>query len=573
MTPDLPAGDTDPDGDPGSVLDGDVALADGGEPAGRHESLWTATSEPTDYGPLDGDVRVDAAVVGGGIAGIATAFELVERGRTVAVVERDRILDWTTGRTTAKVTALHGLVYDHLIDHFGERRARQYAEANQAAIERIADTVDRLDIGCEFGRAPAYTYVESSADRRDVRREVDAARRLGLPASFVESTELPYEVAGAVRFDDQAYFHPRKYLLALAERVADQGTGERDGGSGAGGESGSAGDKSSSAGGGIYEETVVTEVDDGDPCRLGTDRGEVVADDVVLSTHFPVSDHALYFSRLSPKRSYVLAARLSGDTPDGMYYDPGEPYFSVRPHAGSESLVLIGGQNHRTGHADSTTDRYRTLERRARERFDVEAIEYRWATQDYVSVDSVPFVGRAAPQLDGVYVATGFGGWGMTNGVAAGVVLADLISGRSNTWSDVYDPTRFEFGASKSDLVSHNRHAMEHLLSDRVRGRPDLDLSGLAPGEATVADERDDPVAVYRDEDGAVHAVSAVCPHMGCLVSWNDGERSWDCPCHGSRFDVDGSVLDTPAVDDLDPVDLGHGDGGQSRDSEPPPDR
>ncbi|WP_436930860.1 FAD-dependent oxidoreductase [Halosimplex halobium] len=559
MTPDPPAGDTDRDGDR-SEPDGD--------PAGRHESLWTATSEPTDYGPLDGDIRVDAAVVGGGIAGIATAFELVERGRSVAVVERERILDWTTGRTTAKVTALHGLVYDHLIDHFGVERARQYADANRAAIDRIADTVDRLDIDCEFGRVPAYTYVESSADRRDVRREVDAARRLGLPASFVESTELPYEVAGAVRFDDQAYFHPRKYLLALAERVADQGTGE---GGGAGGQSGS-------AGGGIYEETVVTEVDDGDPCRLETDRGEVVADDVVLATHFPVSDHALYFSRLSPKRSYVLAARLSGDPPDGMYYDPGEPYFSVRPHAGSESLVLIGGQNHRTGHADSTTDRYRKLERRARERFDVEAVEYRWATQDYVSVDSVPFVGRAAPQLDGVYVATGFGGWGMTNGIAASVVLPDLITGRSNPWSDVYDPTRFEFGASKSDLVSHNRHAMEHLLSGRVRGRPDIDLSGLAPGEATVADERDDPVAVYRDEDGAVHAVSAVCPHMGCLVSWNDGERSWDCPCHGSRFDVDGSVLDTPAVDDLDPVDLGVGDGGKgdesrSRDDCPPPQR
>jgi len=549
MTLDPSTGATAPDGDRGAPSASDSVLTDGGEPAGRHGSLWTATSEPTDYGPLDGDIRVDAAVVGGGIAGIATAFELVERGRTVAVVERDRILDWTTGRTTAKVTSLHGLVYDHLIDHFGAERARQYADANQAAIERVADTVDRLDVDCEFGRAPAYTYADSASDRSEVRAEVDAARRLGLPASFVESTDLPYEVAGAVRFDDQAYFHPRKYLLALAERVADhaqRGDGSDDGG--------------------IYEETVVTAVDDGDPCQLGTDRGEVVADDVVLATHFPVSDHALYFSRLSPKRSYVLAARLSEEAPDGMYYDPSEPYFSVRPHAGSESLVLIGGQNHRTGHADDTTDRYRELERRARERFDVASIEYRWATQDFTSVDSVPFVGRAAPQLDGVYVATGFGGWGMTNGVAAGVVLADLITGRSNPWSDVYDPTRFEFGASRSDLVSHNRHAVGHFFDGHVRGRPDLDLAGLAPGEATVADEHDDPVAVYRDEGGAVHAVSAVCPHMGCLVTWNDGERSWDCPCHGSRFDVDGSVLDTPAVDGLDSVDLGADDEDRSRD-------
>jgi hypothetical protein len=189
--------------------------------AGRHGSIWMDTSERTDYDPLDGDRHVDVAVVGGGIAGVTTAYELVQAGRSVAVLERDRILDATTGRTTAKVTSLHGLVYDHLIDHFGVERAQQYADANQTAIEHVADTVDALDIDCEFGRAPAYTYVDPGGNRGDVRAEVDAARRLGLPVSFVEETDLPYEVGGAVRFDDQAYFHPRKYLLALAAEVDD----------------------------------------------------------------------------------------------------------------------------------------------------------------------------------------------------------------------------------------------------------------------------------------------------------------------------------------------------------------
>ncbi|MFC7143081.1 FAD-dependent oxidoreductase [Halosimplex aquaticum] len=503
-----------------------------GDLAGRHESIWMDTSDRTDYGALDGDLRVDTAVVGGGIAGVTTAHELVEAGQSVAVLERGRILDGTTGRTTAKVTSLHGLVYDHLIDHFGVERAQQYADANQAAIEHVADTVDDLGVDCEFGRTSAYTYVDPGGNRRGVRAEVDAARRLGLPASFVEDTDLPYDVGGAVRFDDQAYFHPRKYLLALAAEVAD------------------------ADGSGVFEETTVHEIDDGDPCRVDTDRGEVVADDVVIASHFPISDHALYFSRLTPKRSYVVAARLDGDAPEGLYYDPEDPYFSVRSHAGEDSLVLIGGQDHRTGHGGNTTDRYRKLEREARERFDIESIEYRWATQDYKSIDRVPFVGNAAPQTRDVYVATGFGGWGMTNGTVAGLLLADLICGRDNPWTDVYDPTRFEFGASKSDLLSHNKHAMKHLFEGYVESHPDLDLSGLAPGEAVVADDRDDPVAVYRDEDGEVHAVSAVCTHMGCLVSWNDGEESWDCPCHGSRFDVDGAVLDTPAVDDLDAVDV-----------------
>ncbi|WP_415383502.1 FAD-dependent oxidoreductase [Halosimplex sp. TS25] len=545
----------------------DAARATGSDDlAGRHGSIWMDTSERTDYGPLDGDLRVDTAVVGGGIAGVTTAYELVEAGHSVAVLERDRILDGTTGRTTAKVTSLHGLVYDHLIDHFGEERAHQYADANQTAIEHVAETVDALDVDCQFGRAPAYTYVTSTERRPEVRAEVDAARRLGLPATFVEDVDLPVDCRGAVRFDDQAYFHPREYLLALAEAVAAQGDGtgsasgdgeNGDGTDGGGGsDDGNDADDGAGNGGGIFERTTVRDVDDGEPCRVETDRGDVVADSVVVASHFPVEDDALYFSRLSPKRSYVVAARLAGESPEGLYYDPDEPYFSVRPHAGDDSLVLIGGQNHRTGHGGSTTDRYRTLERRARDLFDVERIEYRWATQDFTSVDRVPFVGRAAPQVSNVYVATGFGGWGMTNGTAAGLLLADLVRDRENPWADVYDPTRFDFGASKSGLLSHNKHAMKHLFEGYVQSRPDLDLSGLAPGEATVADERDDPVAAYRDEDGEVHAVSAVCPHMGCLVSWNDGEESWDCPCHGSRFDVDGTVLDTPAVDDLDAVDV-----------------
>jgi glycine/D-amino acid oxidase-like deaminating enzyme/nitrite reductase/ring-hydroxylating ferredoxin subunit len=500
-------------------------------PTGKHEPIWIDTSSRTDYAPLEDGLRVDTAVVGGGIAGVTTAAKLDDEGQSVAVIERDHILTGVTGHTTAKVTSLHGLVYDHLIDHFGVERAQEYADANQTAIEDVAETVETRDIDCGFERGPAYTYVRPGDDRRDVREEVEAARRLGLPVSYVESSDLPYEVGAAVRFDDQAYFHPRKYLLELARGVA-EGNGH------------------------VFENTTVREVEDGPTCHVSTDRGTVVADSVVVATHFPVEDDALYFARMSPKRSYVVAAHLEGESPDGMYYYPRDPYFSVRPHADEASLVLIGGQNHRTGHGGSTEDRYRKLERTARERFDVESIEYRWATQDYVSADRVPFVGPAAPHVDNVYVATGFGGWGMTNGIAAASVLTDRILGVENPWQDVYRPTRFELGASKSELISHNTHAMRHLFGEYVRSRPRLDLSAIEPGEATVYEDQDDPVAVYRDDDGEVHAVSAVCSHMGCLVTWNDGEASWDCPCHGSRFDIDGTVLDTPAVDDLETVDL-----------------
>jgi Rieske Fe-S protein len=285
---------------------------------------------------------------------------------------------------------------------------------------------------------------------------------------------------------------------------------------------------------------------------VSTDRGEVTADDVVVATHFPIYDHALYYARMYPKRSYVLAVEIGGEVPEGMYYYPEEPYFSVRPHpAGEESAMLVGGQNHRTGHGGSTAERYRNLERQARDRFDVESVEYRWSTQDYVSIDKVPFVGEHGPKTDHVYVATGFGGWGMTNGTAAGTMLADRILGRDNAWADAFRPTRFNFDASKEDLLEHNKHAMGHFLEDHLAKPPTADVSDMDPGTAKVVQLEGDSVGIFRDEDGEYHVVSAVCTHMGCRVEWNDGERSWDCPCHGSRFDLDGSVLDTPAVEDL----------------------
>ncbi len=499
-------------------------------PDGRDTtSYWLETTPETGYDALGSADRlsVDTVVVGGGIAGVTTATKLKEAGQSVALVERDRVVSGVTGRTSAKLTSLHGLVYDHLVEQFGPNRARLYAEANEAAIDDVERTVAEHDIDCAFERTPAVTYTESPDELDRIRDEVEAAQRLGLPASYVESTDLPYDVAGAVRFEEQATFHPRTYLLALAERLPGEGSH-------------------------LFERTTVTDIDDGEPCRVSTDRGEIVADDVVIATHFPVFDHALYFARMEPKRSYIVAARLHDEAPEGVYYDPSDPYFSVRPRpGGEEDLVLVGGEAHRTGDGGPTTDRYRRLEAEAKRRFDVESIEHRWSTQDFFSVDQVPFIGRHSWPVDHVYVATGFSGWGMTGGTVAGMLLSDLVRGRENPWRGVYEPTRFDLGASKERLISHNSHAMKRLLGDQLTSPPRSGRVRVDPGEATVVDTDDGPVGVYRDERGEYHAVSAVCPHMGCRVEWNDGERSWDCPCHGSRFGYDGTVLDTPATDDL----------------------
>ena len=503
---------------------------------GEDASLWLETTERTDYPPLDGDRRVDTAVVGGGIAGVTAALHCAEAGQSVALLESDRIVEGVTGRTTAKVTAQHGLVYDDLVDKHGRTAARQYAAANAAAIEEVADRVERHDVDCDFRRLPAYTYAASADQRAAVEREATVAEGLDLPASYVDDPPFPGEAFGAVKFADQAQFHPRKYLLALAEELPDAGEAA------------------------VFERTKVTGIDDRSdvgggeesPCRVETERGTVTADSALVTTHFPIEDPAAYFARQYPKRSYVLAVELAEEPPEGMFYRDESPYFSVRPVPSADGPVaLVGGQNHKTGQGGSTADRYRKLERQARDHFDVEEVRYRWSTQDYVSVDKIPYVGDLGPTTDGVYAATGFGGWGMTNGTAAGRMLAAFARGETPKWADAFDPQRIDLDAAGKDLLSENLDVGKEFTRDWAKAPFRGNDPEVAPGEGEVIRRGEKQWAVARDESGELHVVSAVCTHMDCIVHWNDAEQSWDCPCHGSRFSIDGEVLDGPAVADL----------------------
>jgi glycine/D-amino acid oxidase-like deaminating enzyme/nitrite reductase/ring-hydroxylating ferredoxin subunit len=471
-------------------------------------------------------VNVDVAVIGAGITGVTTALLLKEAGATVAVLDSRRVGTGVTGYTTAKVTSLHGLTYSKLSSDFGEEGARAYGEANQAGLERIARFVEELAIDCDFRRKPNYTYAESPDDRDRIEDEVSAAVKLGLPASYTESTDLPFDVAAAIRFDDQAEFHPRKYLLALAERIPGGGSH-------------------------LFEQSQVVDVDDEDPCVLRTSAGRVSAGQVVVATHMPMLDRGFYFARVHPERSYVVAARLRGGAPGGMYLSTENPAHSIRahPYDGGE-LVLVGGESHKTGHKDSS-ERYRALARWAESRFDIDRIEYRWATQDNMPVDGMPFVGRLWPFSHRLYTATGFKKWGLANGTAAAMILSDLILGRPNAWADTFDPLRLKLRAAASDLFKENADVAVRFFGDRLRKRGSA--STLGPGEGRVVRDGLGQAAVYKDEQGRTHSLSARCTHLGCIVSWNSAEKTWDCPCHGSRFSYDGEVVQGPAVNPLQP--------------------
>jgi glycine/D-amino acid oxidase-like deaminating enzyme/nitrite reductase/ring-hydroxylating ferredoxin subunit len=495
--------------------------------ARKRTSLWLDTAEESGFPRIDRPLSVDVAVLGGGIVGVSTALLLKRAGMTVAVVEASRIGAGVTGHTTAKLSSLHGLSYARIASSFGDDGARAYGEANQAGIEQIAQWVEQEAIDCDFRRKPNYTYATSREHVVDIEREVEAAQRAGLPASYTEETDLPYPVAGAIRFDSQAEFHPRRFVLALAELVAGDGSH-------------------------VFEHTRATGVSEGRPCLIKTTGPPLTAGHVIVATHFPFLDRGLYFARIHAERSYALGLRVRGPAPQGMYISAEQPTRSIRSHPVADGEILIvGGEGHKTGQGGDTLERYRALERFAHEHWDVESVEYQWASQDNESIDHMPYIGRLLPHSRRLYTATGFKKWGLAQGVAAGMILEDLIIGRDNPWARLYDPGRMKPLASAKDLVKENANVGLRFVGDRVTKRGGRDATELAPGEGDIARLDGEKVAAFRDDDGTLHAVSPVCTHLGCQLNWNSGDRSWDCPCHGSRFSPDGEILHGPAVSPL----------------------
>jgi glycine/D-amino acid oxidase-like deaminating enzyme/nitrite reductase/ring-hydroxylating ferredoxin subunit len=496
-----------------------------GQTAGEYISYWETSAERKSYATLGADLECDVAVIGGGIVGVSAAHQLARDGAQVVLLEARRIGAGATGYTTAKVSSLHGLTYAKLESSIGAEASRTYADANQAGIETIARLVRNLSIDCDFRRKPNFTYTESEGNRAAIEDELEAAQRAGLPASPAAVNELPFPVAGAVSVADQAEFHPLKYLQALTA-AADE------------------------AGCEIHEGTRVVGVDQGDPSKLKTDRGVTVrAGHVMVATHLPILDRGLFFARTHPERSYVLLARLRGPVPQGMYLSDESPSHSLRavPTEDGE-LLMVGGESHKAGQSDPA-ERYAALERWARERFDVGSIEHRWATQDNMPADGLPFIGRLWPFSETVLTATGLRKWGLAMGTAAATILGDLVAGRRNSWGETFNPTRLHPRAGAISFAKENANVGTRFVADRVTRRNHQNR--LEPGEGTVIGAGLGQRALYRDESGRVHTLSARCTHLGCIVSFNGAERTWDCPCHGSRFAAPGEVIEGPAVKPL----------------------
>lgn len=491
------------------------------------QSFWIASTPSTAYPALTEDIAVDIAIVGAGITGITSAYLLTRAGCNVCVIDAGPICHGASAHTTAKITSQHGLTYNRIITGMGEALARQYADANQTALHEIAHLVHELKIDCDFSWQQAYVYTQQDDYIDAIRQEADAAAALGLKASYLTELPLPLPVKAALCFEEQAQFHPRKYLLHLANEIT-------------------------AAGGLIFEQTKMTDVIAGAPLTLIADNGmKITANKLIIASHYPFHEAmGLYFTRLYPERSYGLAVKINGSYPGGMYISAEDPARSLRsqPTSGSE-LILVSGEHHKTGQGPDTNTHYHNLADFAESLFDVEDIPYRWSTQDYTTADEIPYIGNLTHNTPDIYVATGFRKWGMTTGMVSALIFRDLIMHGHSPWSEVYSPSRFTPGASALNFVKENLNVAKHLIAGKILPVPNHIT--IPAGEGQIVDINGERVGAYRDEKGRLHLVDTTCTHLGCELQWNSAEKSWDCPCHGSRFTYEGEIIASPALHEL----------------------
>jgi glycine/D-amino acid oxidase-like deaminating enzyme/nitrite reductase/ring-hydroxylating ferredoxin subunit len=499
-------------------------------------SVWIdQAGKGPEFAQLTGGYDADVVIVGAGITGLTAGLRLALADKKVIILEAYTIGSGTTGHSSCHLNSSIEKGYSQVTQDFGGETARIVAESRKEGISFIETICHFYNIDADFRRIPGYLYAENEESVPWLIREVEMAKNSGIDAEFVSDTPLKIKTYGAVRFNGEAEFNSQKYLYGLARLITEKG-------------------------GQVFEHSMVTDIlQNEDQFVVKTERGLVRTREVIQATHLPLFVNVLQ-TMAAPYRSYLITYRIREDFPEGLFYNTDDPYFYLRTTRDESGKILVaGGADHKTGHETDTEKSFETVDRYVRERFPAGEIIQKWSSQLYIPADGLPYIGENPLGIK-TYLATGFAGDGLIFGTIAGIILSDQICGIRNPWADVYDSKRFTPISSAKEFIKENIDVASHFIADRFKTAEGF--SDIAPGEGKIVNYNGEKIAVSRDNVNELHAISPVCTHMKCFVQWNKGEQTWDCPCHGSRFDPDGKIISGPAVIDLEQKTIqaaGHG--------------
>lgn len=475
------------------------------------ESVWSKSCKFRKREVLNRDIKADVLIIGAGISGILTAYMLKQNGRDVILIDAAEVASGNTKNTTAKITSQHNLIYHKLISEFGEEKARQYAKANELAIKKYKEIIEEREIECDF--EPKSSYIYSLNEVNSLREEVDAANKVGIDAEFVEKVNLPFEIKGAIKFNNQAQFNPLKFLKDISHDLV------------------------------IYENTRAIEIKKD---LVITNKGNITANHIVVATHYPIMNTpGYYFLRMHQERAHVIALENVNDV-DGMYIDLDKDGYSFRSY---NNLLLLGGVKQRTGENEDGGN-YDKLREVAKELYPKSKEKYHWSAQDCMTIDGIPYIGKYSDETPNIYVATGFNKWGMTSSMVSAMIISDMILENENDFSEIFSPKRFDLSLSINNLTKDIGETAKNFIAQKIY-IPSSKIEHIRNGHAGIVEYNGEKVGVYKDNEGKEFIVSTKCSHLGCQLHWNADELTWDCPCHGSRFDYKGRLIGSPATKDL----------------------